>query len=733
MAVDLQKSAFPFQELVTNTCVISMVLDSDSNLLQANQMFYDAIGYDKDYFENNNLNSLLAEKRNWSHHIDGLQNEENRLTTTLKIFTKNGKPIFIKSNVGYKDGKVYLIGIDVTADEQQKEILEKVTQVVRIGGWTYNPSENEMFGSDCLYEILEISNQLKITKELFLEFVHPDSMDTFKNSSKELYDKHRPYDIEIKLITRNNNVIWVRIVSDLEVFNGEVAYVHGVMQDISKFKNQSIALEETKTNMELALRAMNSGYFTHDLIEDDLVYSSSFRGKMDIPDSLTEQEFRQFIHPEDRDEAFRQHQRELEKEGAYYINAYRMKSFNGKYKHFEVHGFKVFNTQNVPIKLVGNLIDVDDKYRLNQMQDKHRYYMKTLLDNTFVRSIMLDKDWTIIGLDRVTADLFTKRLGYHPVLKKSNFKEILSSHDRLKFNIIKRVLDEGKEYRREVHLELFESDRTFYDALFKPILDYSNEVDGYVFYFFDLTDRLKIQDEFKSFQDKLRTVHHFKNNMITTIGYQVKTPLQGLLETTKSMFEKESTVIGITELLSAQKESAERLMQAFDDIISSSLYEENFYIIKDSIDLSSILEKMSQNAINQTHLKGLNFLFKNFEEHTMVKADPVFLKQAFENLLDHSFKQIQSGSISLVTGVLDNQALITIEDTSMVSPKLQLNEIPGSSRQGSIKKTKNHESLGLGLTFAIKYIEGIGGHVHVQTELGKGTKFVLTIPLEPSN
>jgi hypothetical protein len=88
----------------------------------------------------------------------------------------------------------------------------------------------------------------------------------------------------------------------------------------------------------------------------------------------------------------------------------------------------------------------------------------------------------------MTADLFTKRLGFNPVLKKSNFKDILSSHDRLKFNIIERVLDKGQEYRNKVHLDIFEEDRTYYDALFKPILDYSNEIDGYVFYFFDLTD-----------------------------------------------------------------------------------------------------------------------------------------------------------------------------------------------------------------------------------------------------
>jgi PAS domain-containing protein len=488
MVDHLNEDEFPFQELVTNTCVICFVLDCDSKLLQANQMFYQSLGYKEDYFEKNKLKDLFTDKRAWSNVVKVLQNDGDQLTTTLKIFAKGGKPYFITCNIGYKRDKVYVVGIDVTDDTQQNVTLEKVAELSRTGGWTYNPSEKKMHWTDCLYEILEISEKRNMTRELFLEFIHPDSLGLFNKSSKELYDEHQPYNIQIRLMTSKHKVIWVRIISDPEVFNGEVAFVHGVMQDITKFKDQSIALEETKINMELALRAMNSGYFTHDLINNDLEYNGSFIGKVDIPDDLTQEQFFQHVHPEDREEAFKQHQRELDTQDVYYINAYRMKSLNGKYKHFEVHGFKVFNSQNKPVKLVGNLIDVDDKYRLNQLQDKHKYYMKTLLDNTFVRSIMLDKELTMIGLDGMTADLFTKRLGFNPVLKKSNFKDILSSHDRLKFNIIERVLDKGQEYRNKVHLDIFEEDRTYYDALFKPILDYSNEIDGYVFYFFDLTD-----------------------------------------------------------------------------------------------------------------------------------------------------------------------------------------------------------------------------------------------------
>jgi signal transduction histidine kinase/PAS domain-containing protein len=732
MVDDLDENEFPFQEIVTNTCVISFVLDSDSKLIQANKFFYRSLGYTQKYFEKNNLSTLLTEKSTWPRLIDGLRNVEDSLTTNLKIFTKNGKPLFIKSNVGYKDGKVYVVGIDVTDDIQKNETLSKVTEMAKIGGWTYNPSENKISWTDCLYEILDIPGESSMTRELFWSFVHPDSVDFAKKSIEDMYEKHLPYDIEIQMITRSGVVIWVRIVSDIEVFNGEVAYVHGVMQDITKFKQQSISLEETKINMELALRAMNSGYFTHDLVTDNLHYSSTFREKMSFPAIMTEDEFRDFIHPEDRDEASKQHDREIATENVYYVNAYRMKSFTGEYKHFEVHGFKVFDSANKPVKLVGNLIDVEDKYRLNHMEDKHRYHMKTLLDNTFVRSIMLDKDWTIIGLDGVTTQLFAKRLGYNPILKKANFKDTLTSHDRLKFNIIERVMDKGKVYRNKVYLDLFESDRTYYDGLFKPILDYSNKIDGYVFYFFDLTDEVKLQDDLQSYQNKLRTVHHFKNNIIHKIDYEVKTPLNDLLQTTKKIFEKESVNAQDRELIRAQQESADLLMHTFDTIINSSIYEDNFFIIKDNIDLTAILENMRSSTANRASLEGLDFEFINFESSVVILGDAVFLKQSFENLTDHAFRSTRAGLIAITTAIKDNHAEITLEDTGEGIPQHKLNEVFEPFKEVLEGDTRTFEGLGLGLTFAVKYIEGIGGHIHVESVVGKGTKFVLALPLAES-
>ncbi|BAO56682.1 PAS domain-containing sensor histidine kinase [Nonlabens marinus] len=730
MVDDIHKNDFPYKDLIENTWVICLVLGIESEVIQANEAFYERLGHDREYFINNNISSILSEKHSWQECVEILEKTKEPHTAVLKFFDKSGKPVRLKCNMGYRSGEIYVIAADVTEQRKQFETLQTITGMAKIGGWTYVPSEDRIYWTDFIYDLLEVSKGRHIDLEVFFSFIHPDSLDLMTHSVKELLENQKPYDVEVKVVTSSGKILWVQIVSTVEVFENEVTYVAGAAQDITESKNQALQLEETKSNMELALNAMNSGYFTYDLIAEEITLNSSFKSEMNLPQDLNNEQFLNSIHPEDRDEAYQQHIREINTGDVYYVNAYRMKAFNQPYKHYEVHGFKVFNSQNKPIKLVGNFIDVDDKYRLNKLQDKHRYHIKTLLDNTFVRSIMLDKDWNIIGLDGMTAKLFKERLGVPPVFKKINFRDILSSHDQLKFNIIERVLDKGLEFRKEMHLELFEEGRTYYDALFKPILDYSRDIDGYVFYFFDLTEHLKVEEELQSFQNKLQTMHHFKNQLISKIGDDIKSQLNELLKSTLLNAEKERLKDKNISFVEAQQHTTEKLFQSVDDIINSSLLQDNFSMFRERVDLTSTLESMRPNANKRAGFRGLDFLFKNFATPVIVKADQVFLKQSLENLLENAFKLTKTGRISITTDLKNGHAEIVLEDTGSGFSTSALEDESKSSVAIANGKTRKFQGLNSGLTFAFTYLEGIGAHINVQSKKGVGTRYTLAIPVE---
>ncbi|WP_194850562.1 PAS domain-containing sensor histidine kinase [Nonlabens antarcticus] len=730
MVDDLKKSEFPYQEMMTHTCVICWVVDDNAKLLQANTEFFEAVGRQESFFDDHTIYDILAREDEWPECNDDEKKCVSKSSKTLKFFKENGQPVYLKCNIGVHGDRIYVAGINITEDVVAHTDSKTISAIAEIGGWSYIPSEGRMHYTEYFYNLLGIPKDRKIGKEAAMNFVHPDSRALMVESIKNIFESHLPFDIEIKLITTANKIIWVRSVATLEVYKGEVTFVQGISQNITKYKEQTIDLEETRANMQLALRAMNSGYFTHDLINDEIEYSDSFTDKMNFPNKLSQEEFINHLHPEDRKESQLQHNREIATSDVFYINAFRVQSQNDTFRHFEVHGFKVFDSNGDPIKLVANLIDVEDKYRLTKMQDKHRYHMKTLLENTFVRSILLDKEGVITGLDGNTRSLLQEKLGYNPILKKVLFKEILSDHDLLKFNIIERVLNQGQEYRKEVYLDLFDENRNCYEGLFKPILDYSNRIDGFVFYLFDLTDQVRMQEDLKSFQDKLKTVHHFKNNVLSQIEKDAQTPFHELIESTKNIFKKQSIADQEDQLIAAQIEGADQLMHAFDSMINNPSYEKNFYFIQEPIDLSLFLHNMRSGTMHRADLYNLDFSFKNFEMPTSITADPIFLKQAFENLLDYSFKVSKGSDLSISTYRKDNHAVINVKISGPQLVSTQLDAVFQSHEQDATKNTLVFQKLGLGIAFAMKYLEGIGGYIHVTKDSYKITNFIVALPLD---
>ncbi|AZQ44645.1 PAS domain-containing sensor histidine kinase [Nonlabens ponticola] len=729
MNAKIDESAFPYKDLIVNTCVLSLVLSRDSRVEQANGEFYNVAQVSEEKFEKGFLTSLLADQEDWHKLVGSLKDDGDVCNHTVKLFKPNGSPVYLNCNAGLRNGLIYVIALDVTSDHEQFKTLKKVNDTVSLGGWTYNPELDVAHWTDVIFDILDIPEKIPVSRDTIWDFIAPGSVDFFNQTLDNFYLQQQSYDVVVEVRTFKGAKKWVRVTAQPEIRHDQVVFVYGTMQDITVRHEQALELEETKANMDLALRAINSGYFTHDLVTDKVFYSDAFRDHMLLPDDLPEEVFRQFIHPEDRVEAVAQHLKELNNDSQYYVNAYRLRNGAGQYKHFEVHGFKVLDNDCNPIKLVGNLIDVEDKYRITQLQDKHNYYMRTLLDNTFVRSFMLDKDWRVMGMDARSLEHFMEKLGYNPILKKTSFTELLSDHDGLKVNIIKRTLDSGNDYRKEIKLDSFTSQETSYDAMCKPVLNYERLVDGYVFYLFDLTEQKNVQEQLEDYRDQLTHVNQYKSELINKIGHEIKTPLHGLLQSSKLLLEGKVTDQEKDLLVKAQKESADRLTNTVDNIINSTSNLEKFKHVSTTIHFNKLIEDSIITIKTTADNKGLDLRFDNFNEDVYVKADLLCLQQTVNNLLRNAVKFTHQGYIHVNALTVGNNLKLVIRDTGIGIPEFKIQKILRPFEQASEGLTREFEGLGLGLSFVAKYLPLIDGNIDISSEVGQGTTVSLSIPL----
>jgi len=126
--------------------------------------------------------------------------------------------------------------------------------------------------------------------------------------------------------------------------------------------------------------------------------------------------------------------------------------------------------------------------------------------------------------------------------------------------------------------------------------------------------------------------------------------------------------------------------------------------------------------------KGLQFVF-TADTDLMITGDEIKLKQLLLNLLDNALKYTAQGSVSLSLSRSDNNAVITVTDTGIGIPEEHLAHIFERFYRVDKARSRSEHGTGLGLTI-VKYItEAHNGKIKVVSQPGKGSTFIVTLPL----
>ncbi|MDP2654274.1 MAG: response regulator [Candidatus Omnitrophota bacterium] len=211
-----------------------------------------------------------------------------------------------------------------------------------------------------------------------------------------------------------------------------------------------------------------------------------------------------------------------------------------------------------------------------------------------------------------------------------------------------------------------------------------------------------------------------------------------------------NAILGFTELLresalnSKQKEhlntiilSGRMLLEIVNDILDYSKVEAGKLQLENiEFNLDHIVEDVF--TIIRTRLSGkpINLYFSVDENlPRQLMGDPTRLKQVFINLLENAIKFTEKGEIGLsvrpaAAKRADAQAAITfaVKDTGIGIPSDRKQAIFESFTQADASTTRLYGGTGLGLTLCKNFVEKMGGKIQVESDLGKGSEFIFTIP-----
>jgi PAS domain S-box-containing protein len=124
--------------------------------------------------------------------------------------------------------------------------LKEAQQIAQLGNWELDIVKNELFWSEEIYRIFDCEpNKFKASYEAFIEFIHPDDREAVNFAYTNSLKTRTAYEIEHRIITKNNTVKYVKEKCNSEFDNsGNPLKSVGIVIDITELKKTELELEQ---------------------------------------------------------------------------------------------------------------------------------------------------------------------------------------------------------------------------------------------------------------------------------------------------------------------------------------------------------------------------------------------------------------------------------------------------------------------------------------------------------
>jgi len=220
-----------------------------------------------------------------------------------------------------------------------------------------------------------------------------------------------------------------------------------------------------------------------------------------------------------------------------------------------------------------------------------------------------------------------------------------------------------------------------------------------------------------------------KAQFLSTITHELRTPLYAVTGLTHLLMEEDPTPEQ-KEHLNSLKFSGEYLLSLINNILDLNKLEANkvevektsFNLKKRVTDVLVALKKSADDKKNNLHFE--------YDEDIPNKllGDPLKLSQILINLIGNSLKFTQNGDIYIrIQKVDENDDRTTIhfeiEDNGVGISRKKQKSIFETFSQASLQINRKFGGTGLGLSIVKNLLELMGGRIHLESQLGKGSKF----------
>lgn len=511
----------------------------------------------------------------------------------------------------------------------------------------------------------------------------------------------------------------------------------GVQQWVARLRDihdQTIGerqLRERQQQLRLAIDAAGLALWEWDVTTDAIHWADNLyeRSGMDRGTELGGfEQFQEMIHPDDRDRVVKAVRQSL-KDTTPFRNEFRMRRADGNYRWLLSMARLMFDEDNVATKMIGVELDITDRknseMQLSESEAHHRLALQAANLGT----------WRVNEADGI-AELdarLVRMLGGPAKAEKRPIEQLFDAlHPADKKRVRKTIEDANlnqSSYTVEFRLNRTDGNVRWLRDTARPII-MGGRIKHWIGAVADITDQRLFEESLKEAQQIAEAANRSRGEFLANMSHEIRTPMTAILGHSDILHE-ELVDSENRQTIDTIRRNGKYLLQIINDILDLSKIDAGKMEMETELvqpeqligDLRSLMEVRAEEK-----KISLQFTFEG-EIPKTIETDAIRLRQILLNLIGNAIKFTDTGGVEVKIRYLSstNHMRIDVADSGIGITDKDLRNLFQPFTQADASTTRNFGGTGLGLSISRRLAIALGGNIEVQSEVGRGSRFVVTV------
>ncbi len=381
--------------------------------------------------------------------------------------------------------------------------------------------------------------------------------------------------------------------------------------------------------------------------------------------------------------------------------------------------------------LIPSGVDISDRYAAEQQARIASAKLRVLFDNVFYYTGILDLDGNLLDINESALKPFgisRESMVGLPFWETHWWRDQPDSQAKLRQNFA--VALRGETYREELPYFTPDGSLGYSDFVYTPALDEHGNVLFVVCTGSDMTERHQFEKSLAEARELAIAANQSKSQFLANMSHEIRTPMTAILGYAELIAER---VVDdeVLEHIHTIQRNAGFLLEIINDILDLSKIEAGkFEVEAVMFSPRQLIEELSSLMSVRAFETGLHLEVEYVEPiPAKIKSDPIRLRQILINLTGNAIKFTESGSVKLVVRYDSTSSHLHIDviDTGTGMSDDQQQKLFKPFEQGDASIVRKYGGTGLGLAISQRLAELLNGRIDVESQLGHGSRFTLTI------